>query len=220
MKEAEYLDGLRAATTAAELEAALHVGFKHSFHGAIWRRICAVRIAKGLEIVAAHPLSYFIPQFAGDRSRVLSLCGETFRVARGQNGAGVRYAWHAAECWAKPILRAQGFTQTATHAIWDGGWQDYPHRSLAIVERAVDGQMPDRPLNRLIYRYDGSGPIKCELGEDDRAYRPCGCGGTRFDWGCAWNGWSYEISWRCNRCPRVYVEWVTSARLTEIRTGK
>lgn len=219
MKEVEYLDGMRAATTAAELEAAIHADFRHLYHGSPWRRICAVRIEKGEEIVAAHPLGFFVPHFSGDRRRILSLCGEEFRVARGQNGAGVRYAWHAAECWAKPILLVQGFTQTAARAIWESSKGGYPHRCLAIVEAAVDGRMPDRPMNRLILRpnFGCGSPIKCEIGEDQRAHRPCGCGGTRFDWGSAWNGWSYEISWRCNRCSRQYVEWVTSARLTEIR---
>lgn len=95
-----YAAAFAACTTAAELEHALQNGPPHPFRGAPWRRISDARIEAGRRICAAHPLGFYIP-LVGER-RKLTVCGETYRVGYGQNGAGERYAWHGAQSWVNP----------------------------------------------------------------------------------------------------------------------
>lgn len=221
MKLAEYLDGMRAASTAAELEAAIQAPFKHAYRGRTWSQICKVRIEAGERICAQHPLGRYVPRF-GPGGR-LTVCGEIYKVGRGGNGAGVRYCWHYAGEWAMDIWRREGFSVRAAHRLWDG-WADYPHRALAIVEAAVAGRIPDPELNvlRPHGRTDGS-PIRysVEANEADkfdrRASRPCPCGGTLFDWGAGHSEGFDFINWHCVKCPEVFTEYMTQADLYALR---
>lgn len=148
MKLAEYLDGLRSATTAEELEQALQADFKHVYHGRTWSRICNVRIEAGNRIVAAHPHGFYIPRF-GER-RQLTVCGDSYKVGRGYNSTGGRYSWHYAGEWAKEVLIHNGFSKRAANRLWDSNWWEYPHRALKTVAAALAAETPDPELNALI----------------------------------------------------------------------
>lgn len=223
MTLAGFIAGLEAAQTAEELEAAIRADFKHSFHGPTWSRICKARIAAGVRICAAHPNGRYVPVL-GDR-RQLSVLGQTYRVGRGQNSTGVRYAWHYAKEWAVGLIVGAGLPVRAAHRIWDS-WSDYPHRCLAIVDDALAGRITDPVLGHLYphERYEGAEPINYSVEENDndphgrRATRPCECGGTLFDWGAGWSEGFNFVNWHCNKCPAVFSEYMTSGRLGEIRS--
>ncbi|MBL0928543.1 MAG: hypothetical protein IBJ15_00230 [Alphaproteobacteria bacterium] len=223
LRLADYLDGFAAANTPDELEAAIRAPIAHRYHGRTWRRICEARIDAGERICAAHPHGVFVPRLGP--GRVLSLCGQTYRVGRGGNSTGVRYCWHAAGEWAMALLRKHGFSVTAAHRLWDG-WHDYPHRALAIVDAALAGRIPDPPLNVLIrhQRLDTTTPISLTVAANDadevdrRASRPCECGGTLFDWGSGHSEGFAFVNWRCNACPDVFTEYMTQERLHELRS--
>jgi hypothetical protein len=219
MKLADYLDGLRAATTAEELEAAIQAPFKHSFQGRTWATICKVRDQRGQEICAAHPNGRFVPLFEG---RTVTVCGETYKMGRGRNSTGARYVYHSAGEFVKDALKRHGMSTTAAHRIWDASGK-YPHRCLATVASALAGEMPDPPLDVLQFAYMSHGPIKMSVEKNDadeidrRATMPCECNGTLFDWGMGFtDGFSY-VNWRCNCCARVFVEHVSPKRFAEIR---
>lgn len=221
MKLAEYLDGMRAATIADELEAAIQADFKHHFRGRSWSQICKVRIETGKRIVAAHPNAFYIPDL-GPRHK-LTCCGETYKVGYGQNSAGVRYSWHYAGLWAKGVLQRNGFGIRAANRLWDADWYSYPHRCIKLVDAILAGEFKDPELNVLI-RHDRTGygcPIKYTIEqnakEDRRATRPCDCGGILFDWGAGHSeGFDY-VNWHCNKCPDVFTEYMTHAQLYELR---
>lgn len=229
MKLTEYLDGMQAASTAAELETAIQAAgrakppFKHPFSGPTWSRICNVRKEAGERICAAHPNGKFVPHL-GSRHR-LTVCGETYSVGYGQNSTGVRYCWHYAKEWACEVLARRGFSKRAATQIWDTAF-DYPHRALDVVADAIAGKVPDPRFNRLIphsRRYTTGDPVRVSRRTEakDRAHRPCKCGtGWLWDWGAGWDGSHSFINWHCDRCPRVYTEYVTNNRLTEIRQRK
>lgn len=223
-RETEYLAGMEAATSAAELEAAIQAPFEHPYRGRAWDRICEVRIRKGYELVAAHPLARFVPRFSGGRSRTLTVCGETYKVGRGGNSTGVRYAWHYAGEWAKEILRRNGFTTRAAERVWDMGRQ-YPHRILAVVEDALASRIPDPELNVLI-RHERTGhgrPVKCTVEEaraTGRAMRPCECGGTLFDWGAGHSEGFDFVNWHCNACADVFTEYLGPGGLAAVRNPR
>lgn len=223
MKLAEYLDGMRAATTAEELEAAIQAPFKHAFRGRTWSAICDVRREVGNRIVASHPLGKYVPQF-GSR-RILMICEDTYKVGRGQNSTGVRYVWEYARIWARDVLMRNGFSRRAAYRICDGDWFSYPHRSLSTVEAALAGKIPDPELNVLI-RHERTGygqPINYSVEMNDadkwdhRASRPCECGGTLFDWGGGYSEGFEFINWHCNKCPDVFTEYMDSRRFAELR---
>ncbi len=217
----EYLNGMSEASTADELEAAIQAPHVHSFQGRTWSRICKVRIAAGERICDAHPNGRFVPHYGPKRR--LTVCGESYRVGRGGNSTGVRYAWHDARTWAEAVLRTNGFSRRAASEVWDSAF-GYPHRALEVVEAALAGKLPDPPFNRLIYSgntFDGECVrVNRRTETKRRAHRPCKCGGWRWDWGAGWNGYANFINWYCDRCPRVYTEYVTSERLREIRSSK
>lgn len=219
MKLAEYLEGMRQATTADELEAAIQAPFKHSFHGRTWSAICKVRIERGVAICDEHPNGRFVPRMNG---RALTVCGEKYGVGRGNNSTGVRYVWHSAAEFTKAILKRNGFSTRAASRIWEC-WRDYPHRCLGLIESALKGELADPPLNKLLFAYDGAGPVNITVeanesdGLDRRATMPCKCGGTLFDWGAGFNYDFTFVSWHCNRCSSVYTEYVTPDRFAEIR---
>ncbi|HEX7858041.1 MAG TPA: hypothetical protein VF503_30535 [Sphingobium sp.] len=224
MKLSEYLDGLRAATTAQELEAALQADFKHGYRGRTWSQICKVREEVGLAICAAHPNGRFVPMWGPGRK--MTLLGETYRVGRGGNSTGVRYAWHAAGVWAMDLMRREGLSVRASHRVWEC-WGSYPHRCLVIIEKALAGDIPDPVMNTLIPRklYGHEEPIRYTGEQNDadqwdrRASMPCpACGdGTIFDWGAGHSEGFDSISWHCNGCPASFTEYVTRDRMREIR---
>lgn len=214
-----YLDGLRAAKTASELDLAIRAPFKHSYTGPTWATICKVTMECGFAICDAHLNGRFVPRLDGG---ILTICGEYYRVGRGRNSTGIRYAWHAAGAFAKDVLQRNGFSRRAASRIWDT-WDGYPHRCLAIINDALNGQLRDPPVNRLVFSHIGTGPIRMTDAANDadeadrRATRPCGCGGTRFDWGSGFSDGFTFVNWHCNKCHRVYVEYVTPERFAEIR---
>lgn len=221
MKLSEYLDGMRSATTADDLEAAIQAPFKHGFRGRTWSQICKVRIETGDRIVAAHPHAFYIPRY-GER-RILTCCGETYKVGRGQNSTGVRYTWHAAGVWAKARLRENGFGIRAANRLWDNNWHDYPHRCIAFVDKVLAGEMPDPELN-VLHRYRSSaGPINYSVERnnadkwDYRANRPCECSGTLFDWGGGHSDGFEFINWHCNKCSDVFTEYMTREQFYALR---
>ncbi len=221
MKLADYLNGMRAATTAEALDAAIQAPYKRSFQGRSWATICKVRIEKGLEICAAHELSRFVPRIEGN---MLIVCGERYKVGRGGNAAGVRYAWFHAEQFAREVLTRNGISQRGVSEIW--GWVgSYPHRCLELVRKALAGEFPDPPMNTLIYSFTSHAPVKMTVEDnnldtiDKRATRVCECGGTLFDWGSGWDNPFNFISWHCNACPKVFTEYMTHEKLFEIRNG-
>lgn len=209
---------LATAGSPAAIEAAFQAAlddlgrYQHGRH----KPIFAAMKARGRELCAAHPRGDLVPRF-GPR-RQLQVCGESYRVGRGQNGAGVRYVWAYAEQWARALMEERGLSIMASKLVWER-WSQYPHRALQCVEQFDAGQHRDPVMNTLIRCEDGTGPIRCEIGEDGRAHRPCECGGTLFGWGCGWSDRIIPISWRCNRCPAEYVEYVDNARLYEIRNS-
>lgn len=220
MKLTEYLEGLRAATTAEELEAALHVDFKHPFHGPTWSRICKVREEVGEAICRAHPNGRFVPTF-GPR-RVLQVCGETYKVGRGGNSTGVRYVWTYAQFWAVDVLKANGLSQRAAYRIWDC-WGNYPHRCLPIIADALAGKIPDPELNVLIRheRTSYGSPVNITVEKNEgRAMKPCECGGTLFDWGAGHSLGFDFVNWHCNKCPEVFTEYLGEGGLAALRNPK
>lgn len=218
MNLSTYLNGLRAAKTAAQLDSAILAPYAHSFKGRSWAAICKVRIECGVAICDAHPNGRFVPRLEGG---TLTVCGEHYRVGRGHNSTGIRYVWHAAREFANDVLRRNGLSRRAASRILER-WNGYPHRCLAIIEDALDGKLPDPPMNRLVYSRK-SDPIRITVAgnredqADRRAARRCGCGGTRFDWGSGLSDGFTVVEWRCNKCRRVYVEYVTPERFAEIR---
>ncbi len=206
----DYLDGMRAATTAKELECAIQKPFKHPFGGPTWSRICSTRIDAGHRICDAHPLGRFVPRL-GPRHR-LTVFGY------GQNSTGVRYCGHYAQQWCEGVLRDNGFTMRAANRIWESSF-DYPHRALKTVESALAGKLPDPRFHRLIphKQYGHEQPVRIDRETKDRAHRPCKCGGWLWDWGSGWNGYATFLNWHCDRCPRVYTEYVTAERFANIR---
>ena len=199
----EYLNGMREASTADQLEAAIQAPHKHRFIGKTWSRISNVRIAEGKRICDAHPNGRFVPRF-GARRR-LTVCGKSCRVGVGGNSTGVRYAWADAQEWAEGVLRENGFSKRAAHAVYEWAF-GYPHRALQTVEIALAGKLPDPPFNELRHQYDSpSGkPVRVNrrTEAEDRAHRPCECGDgwLNWDWGCGWCGYAYFINWHCDRC--------------------
>lgn len=226
MKLQQYLDGIRAATTADALEQALQAPYKHPFHGPIWSRICTARIAAGERIVDAHPHGRFVPRF-GD-GRALSVCGEVYRVGRGGNSSGARYAWHSAKDFAVDVLMRNGFSRVAAHRVWDG-FSNYPHRCLETVRRALNGEYPDPELNVLKLGYVSDRSIQYTVEQNDacdfdyRANMPCPhCqAGTIFDWGGGFGAGDFPfVNWHCNTCGAVYTEHMTMDRLSAVRQAK
>lgn len=222
MKLKDYLAGIQAAATAADLEAAIQAPFKHAFHGRTWAQICKARIERGQAIVLAHPNGQYVP-FIGPR-RVLSVCGETYKMAVGRNGAGARYAWHYAKTFAAEVLMRNGLSRTASHLLLDG-FSDYPHRCLATVEKALAGQIPDPELDVMRFSYLGQ-PVQYSLEQNDaddgdqRAHQACPkCStGTLFDWGGGYATAGFPfVSWHCNGCGAVYTEYMTDAKFTATR---
>ncbi len=64
------------------------------------------------------------------------MCDRVYHVGYGQNSAGERWAWHAAESFIKKALRENGMDEEITKSILDW-WLHYPHRALLVV---IDGK--------------------------------------------------------------------------------
>lgn len=223
MKLAEFLDGMRNATTCEELQAAItNKDFSNPFRGPTWAKICKVRIEAGYRLVEAHEHGQFVPRFGPGRK--LQVCGETCGVGRGHNSTGVRYVWHSAGEWAMSVMRKNGLSIRASHRVWDG-WKDYPHRCLSVIDKALAGEIPDPVMDVLGEAYvTSAGPINYEAATneadtwDRRASRPCPCGnGTLFDWGGGWSEGFDFVNWHCNRCSNVYTEYMSRGRFYAMR---
>lgn len=222
MKLNDYLEGMRLAETAAELEEALLAPYKHlhGYRGRVWSAISRTRIESGLAICNAHPQGWHVPRIHGSE---MTVCNEAIKVGRSGNSTGARYARHFAGEIARSILLRHGHGRRAAYQIMSW-WQDYPHRCLPVIEQSLQGLIPDPVMNRLVFDHVGAGPVRLTVAAnnadkfDKRASRPCRCGGMRFDWGCGFNEDYTTIFWHCNKCPRVYVEYVTPERLQEIRS--
>lgn len=228
LKLSEFLDGIHAATTVEDLQAAItNKDYPNTFRGPSWAKICKARIEAGMKIVDAHPHGGLVPRFGPGRK--LTVCGETQGVSRGGNSTGVRYAWHSAGEWAMSVMRRHGIGIRASHRIWDCYNGGYPHRALAVIDAALAGKIPDPVLFEL--RPHGvtvGGPINYdpqrneEDKHDRRASRPCPCGkGTLFDWGGGWSEGFDFLNWHCNACPEVYTEYMTRKAFYQMRqTGR
>jgi len=220
-----YLDGMRAATTFTELEAAFQKDRTYQRFGWQSRGMSAierVRVEEGLRLCSEHPHGHLVPRH-GPRRR-LEVCGGTYRVARGENSTGVRYAWAYAEGWAIDAMMRGGLSRKAAHMVW-GSFRDYPHRALQVVEEAMAGHIPDPELKVLIrHERNGGRPIRYSIeenerdGGDRRASRPCPCGGTLFDWGAGHSLGFEFVNWHCNACPDVFTEYMTKEQLYELRS--
>jgi hypothetical protein len=214
----QYLDGMRRARTTTALEAAIQAPFKHEYQGRVWSQIRRVIVDCGLAICDKHDHGRFVPRL-GARHR-LTVCGEEYKVGYGQNSTGVRYCWTAAEEFAMDVLTRNGLSRRAANSVWEWSLK-YPHRALEAVEAGLAGKLPDPRFNRLLGGRDLTGsPVRVNRRTEakTRAHRPCKCGkGWLWDWGCGWNGYANFINWHCDRCPRVYTEYVTNERLYQIR---
>ncbi len=214
MKLSQYLDGMRAASTADELDAAISAPYRHSYLGRTWATICRVRRERATAICQGHPDGRFVPLATG---RTLMLCGESFNLRTYKNSLGQP---HSPESWAKTVLKANGMSQRAAARIWGTG--SYPHRALALVAAARAGELTDPVMNTPVF-CDGHGPVNISTEENDaddldrRATMPCACGGTLFDWGCGFSDDFTFVKWHCNKCPKVATEFVTPERFREIR---
>lgn len=217
----QYLDGLTLAASIEALEAAIQAPRKHNtYHGPTWSRICKVRDSRGREIAHAHPLGQYMPRWEG---RKLVICGEIYgSIGRSGNAAGHRYAMHSAGEFAQSVLKARGFSKRAAYRIW-GSWAQYPHRCIAVIQAALDGDMADPLLDTLIYTGKSCGPVAQTVEANDacpfhkRATMPCKCGGTLFDWGGGYSDTFFFVTWHCNKCPDTYTEYLSDARRKEVR---
>jgi hypothetical protein len=214
MKRKEYIDGLRSASTVEELETAIQAPYHRS-----WRMILGIIRERAERLCASHPDSRFIPLRKGNQ---LEICGESHSCGRGGG-----YYGYGAEEVVKGALRRNGLSQTAAYRIWEWAAGPYLHRCIPIIADARAGKLSDPPMNRLIFAgMSCCGPINMSVeanAADDissRATLPCGCGGTLFDWGSGYSDGFNFVSWRCNKCPRTYSEWVTDERFREIRQWK
>lgn len=228
----EHLAALAAAPDAVALEAAFQAAIADfpMFRRRGWQLVrsrLAIRIdeamrQRGRALCDTHPHGHLIPRI-GPR-RLLTCCGESYRVGYGGNSTGERYCWHAAKGWAVGLMKRAGLSQRAAYSVWDS-WSDYPHRALQAAERGLAGRNPDPVLNVLLRSdYPGTRPISLTVKAnakatyDKRASRPCpSCGGTLFDWGggCS-DGFDY-INWRCNGCTDVFTEYMTYQQFCDLR---
>jgi hypothetical protein len=123
------------------------------------------------------------------------------------------------------VLVGRGFSKRAANRLCEGDWRTYPHRSLATVEAALAGRIPDPQLNVLLRheRTEWGKPINytAEQNEADngdrRASRACDCGGVLFDWGAGHSDGFDYINWHCNKCPDVFTEYMTQQQLYALR---
>ena len=131
MKLSEHLERIHSAPDARAVEAAFQDAIaEFRKRPTVWRIRSAVK-RRGLELCGEHPRGDLVPQL-GHRRR-LSLCGETYGVGYGQNGAGERYVWYFAEVWARDRLEAAGVPKRLRETIWDRSF-GFPHRAIIAVD--------------------------------------------------------------------------------------
>lgn len=207
MKLIDYLAAIRSANSIMGLEQAIQAPYVHNFTGRTWARICKVRDQRAVELCREHPLGKYVPIMTKSR---ITVCDETF--ARSYV-AGERVV---------ALLQESGFSKRAANRIL-GSCGSYQHRTIAIIEEALSGRIPDPELNVLKFTGMGSGPVQITVEEnesdpiDSRATMPCECSGTLFDWGGGYSeGFSF-INWRCNCCARTYTEYTSPERFRAIR---
>lgn len=213
VKLASYLGGIAEAKTADELEAAIQAPYEYGYLGPVWSRVCKARTKQGRLICAEHRLGHLVPRLEGRR---LVVCGKSMRVWSGDG--------HMQSLFAKRVLREQGVTVRAACLVWDWAWT-YPHRALKSLEKWERGELADPQMDTLILvKGGGSGsPVNYTTEENDtdavdrRATMGCKCGGTLFDWGGGFCSDFMVVNWRCNGCPRVFQEYVTTERMKAIR---
>jgi len=217
LTKAAYIAGLEAAETIEELEEAIQAPRRpHRYRGRGYAEVSAARHAASEALCAAHAYAPYIPQF---KDGVLTVFGENRRLGRGRSSC----TWQYAGRWAKDVLKRHGLSQRAAYQVWDWWISGYPHRAISVVEAALGGKIPDPEMDTLTFVYKGIGPINYSLEDnandpvDSRAHRPCACGGTLFDWGSGYDHGFTRVSWHCNRCADVFVEYCTDKRFAEIR---
>jgi len=220
-----YLDGMRAATTADELEAALQKDdfwTAQPYNGRGRKLIDKIMIEEGRRLRDEHSKGHLIPRVS--TRNTLTVDGKTYKVGRGGNSTGVRYCWTYAQFWAIDTMVAAGLSRKAAHMLWEN-FDRYPHRAIRALDRFLAGGLRDPELNVLIkHQHSGGGsPIRYSIAENDaddrsRASRPCPCGGTLFDWGCG-NSYGFEfVNWHCIVCPDVFTEYMTQTQLYALRS--
>lgn len=87
---------------------------------------------RGRELLRLRPLGRLVPRF-DHRRRRLTIGRSSYRVARGYNGAGVRWAWGWAQDWARAVLKRRGVPAKVADDVWEW-WFKYPHRALRALE--------------------------------------------------------------------------------------
>jgi hypothetical protein len=218
----DYLAGMRAATTADELEAALMAPYEHPYAGPIWNAICKTRVEEGLRLCADHPQGRLVPRFNGD---AITVCGELLTPGPGFLAQNQHFDSPEVTQLVKGALVRQGLSSRAAHRVAQA-WIEYPHRCLAILESALKGELDDPPMNKLFLSHLGRGPVALTVADNNadhehrRASMPCQCHGTLFEWSNQEDDGITVVNWRCNRCDRVFAEYVTPERLDAIEKSK
>lgn len=103
-------------------------------------------IPRGLALADEHPLGHLLPRF-NTRNRHLSIGDQWFRVGRGGNTTGVRYAWTYATEWARGALISNGLSDKTAKGVLDW-WSKYPHRALQVLIAAQDPAPQDGETGR------------------------------------------------------------------------
>lgn len=148
----EHISAMHNAASVKELERACRAAYD-AFPFRDWPnggrshvRIVAARIKAGHALCDKSAAGYLVPRFDFRSSR-LTVCGESKRVGRGQNGAGVLWVWAAAEAWALDVLKRNGVPPSARQVIWSW-WGQYPHRALREAERVLRRKRPTTPIQQ------------------------------------------------------------------------
>lgn len=215
----DYLAGMRAATTADELEAALLAPYEHPYAGPIWNAICKTRVEEGLRLIATHPHGHLVPRLS---DAAVTVANEPLTLGSGFLAQNQPLDSPEVRQFVKGALARQGLSSRAAHRIAQA-WSEYPHRCLAILESALKGELDDPPMNKPFLSHLGRGPVSLTVADNDadqvhrRATMPCQCHGTLFEWGQQEDDGIAVVNWRCNRCDRVFVEYVTPDRMTAIQ---
>ena len=132
MKLREHISDMRAAHDCDLLEGSFQAAIKAypMYGGRTWARIHRVMRERALELCQTHPAGFLVPRI-GTRRRMV-VCGSTYAVGYGQNGAGERYTWEYAKNFAVQALVEEGVAAPDADLVWE--WANtYPHRALQIA---------------------------------------------------------------------------------------
>lgn len=68
------------------------------------------------------------------------------------------------------LMRREGLSVRASYRVWEN-WAQYPHRCLAVIDKALAGKIPDPALNVLIAQklYGSEKPIRYSAEQNDKS---------------------------------------------------